>query len=193
MKNTRPGHWTGITTEPVFRSRVFDVYRSVKRRGDRTADFYSIEGADWTNIIPIDEQGNVILIEQYRHGIDTETLEIPGGLIDPTDLSPAEAALRELREETGYESSCVTLLGVIHPNPAIQRNRCYSFLALDARRATKPEPDEHEEIAVRPTPLTVIPSLVESGAISHALVVVAFSYLAIRHPSLFSWELSRTR
>lgn len=193
MKDERPGDWTGVTTERVFRSRVFDVYRSVKRRGDRLADFYAIDGVDWTNIIPIDERGNVILIEQYRHGIDGETLEIPGGCIDPGDPSPADAAIRELREETGYVSSHVSLLGVIHPNPAIQRNRCHSFLALDARRVADPASDEHEEITVRPTPLTAIPSLIESGSISHALVVVAFSFLTIRHPMLFSWDMGRAR
>ena len=190
MGDETPKGWTTLASDRAYQTRVFDVMRILKRSGTREGDFYVLSGADWTNIIPVDEQGNVIMIEQFRHGIERVTLEIPGGLIDPDDASPLEAARRELREETGYDGTRIVELGSIHPNPAIQQNRCHSFLALDVRRVAEPSPDECEDIIVRPIPLDRIPSLVASGEISHALVVVAFSFLALRHPDLFAWPLA---
>jgi ADP-ribose pyrophosphatase len=179
--------WETVTDERDYHCRVFDVRRSVKRRGNREHEFFVLDSPDWVNIIPIDERGDVIMIEQFRHGSGEPTLEIPGGMIDPEDDTPRDAACRELREETGYHSARVMPLGIIHPNPALQRNHCHSFLALDARRISDPSPDDGEDIIVRPVPLARIPSLIRSGVITHALVVVAFSFLAFHFPELLRW------
>ena len=69
------------------------------------------------------------MVEQYRHGSNTVELEIPGGMMDPGDASPVETAVRELREETGYEGENARVFGRILPNPAIMSNVCYTVLA----------------------------------------------------------------
>jgi 8-oxo-dGTP pyrophosphatase MutT (NUDIX family) len=119
------------------------------------------------------------MIHQYRHGIDEFTLEVPGGMIDETDASPLEAARREMREETGYDGDDVVPIGVIHPNPAIQPNRCHSFLARDVKLASSVSFDSTEECEVVLIPLDEIPELIRRGVISHALVVVAFHHLLL--------------
>jgi 8-oxo-dGTP pyrophosphatase MutT (NUDIX family) len=101
------------------------------------------------------------------------TLEIPGGLMEPSD-SPEEAARRELREETGYREETLIPLGAIHPNPAIQNNLCYTFLAENVFPAGQLVLDEREDIEVVLQPLSEIPRLIRDGAISHALVIAAF-------------------
>jgi 8-oxo-dGTP pyrophosphatase MutT (NUDIX family) len=101
------------------------------------------------------------------------TLEIPGGLMEPSD-SPEEAARRELREETGYREETLIPLGAIHPNPAIQNNLCYTFLAENVFPAGQLVQDEREDIEVVLQPLSEIPRLIRDGAISHALVIAAF-------------------
>jgi 8-oxo-dGTP pyrophosphatase MutT (NUDIX family) len=132
---------------------------------------------EWVNIIPVTADKQVVLIRQFRAGIRAHTLEIPGGMVDPTDAAPMEAARREMLEETGYDSSEIRFLGKIHPNPAIQDNFCHSFLASGAHRADQPKPESMEEVQTVLVPLDRVPALISSGEISHALVVVAFTLL----------------
>ena len=126
------------------------------------------------NIVPLTADDQVVLIRQYRHGVDGITLEVPGGMVDASDPSPLHAARREMLEETGYDAEDIVSLGSIHPNPAIQDNRCHTFLARNAVKLREPHFDTTEETEVVLVPLSEIPDLVRQGRISHALVVVAF-------------------
>jgi 8-oxo-dGTP pyrophosphatase MutT (NUDIX family) len=101
-------------------------------------------------------------------------------MVDAAEESPLLAARREMVEESGYDSARVGPLGVIHPNPAIQSNRCHSFVAFDVERRHVPSFDSTEETEVVLVPLARIPDLMRSGEITHALVVVAFHWLALR-------------
>jgi ADP-ribose pyrophosphatase len=94
-------------------------------------------------------------------------------MIDSEDPSPAVAAARELREETGYEAERLVPLGVVHPNPAIQGNRCYTFLAENARIVSEPQPDETEDIRIVLHRVEEVSRLLREGRITHALVVSA--------------------
>jgi 8-oxo-dGTP pyrophosphatase MutT (NUDIX family) len=87
-----------------------------------------------------------------------------------------ESAQRELREETGYASSQWIRLGVAEPNPAIQNNRCTTFLALNAEVVGPLEPDENEEIDVVTMSWDEIKAKVISGEIRHAIVLTAFYF-----------------
>jgi 8-oxo-dGTP pyrophosphatase MutT (NUDIX family) len=144
---------------------------------DRTEDwFYLIDAPHWINVIPLTDDGQVLLIRQYRFGTEEITLEIPGGMCDGSE-PPVEAARRELREETGHDASSLTELGWVHPNPAIQSNRCYTYLARGLTEVGDPEPDPHESFELVRVPLTRIPELIEQREITHALVVTAFKLL----------------
>jgi 8-oxo-dGTP pyrophosphatase MutT (NUDIX family) len=104
-------------------------------------------------------------------------------MIDAADASPLEAARRELLEETGYRAGEIVQTGVIAPNPAMQSNRAWSFLARDVEQVGAPKLDGGEDIEVVKVPLAEIPARVAAGEISHALVVVAFAYaLGLKPP-----------
>ena len=168
--------WKRQGGEQLVETPVFNVRRDHKATEDppRSMDFYVIEAVDWVNVIPITRDQEVVLIELHRHGTDETSLEIPGGMIDPEDSSPMAAGQRELREETGYASDTLLPLGVVHPNPAIQNNRCYTFLAPNALRVGRQDPDESESIKVVKVPLAQVPELIRNGRITHSLVIAGF-------------------
>ncbi len=167
--------WNILSSKLDRSYRIFDI-RTNRARSPRTGkdyDFYVIKSPEWVNVIPLTPADEVVLIRQYRHGIQDIALEIPGGLVDPGD-SPLAAAGRELYEETGYRGEEMISLGSVHPNPAIQDNRCHTFLARNAVFSGSRELDEKEDIEVVLKPLDEIPHLIKSGAITHSLVITAF-------------------
>ena len=183
MSARRPLHtWERLSAEIVYECRIFSLRRDRSRfsRDDAEHEFHVLESPDWCNIIPLTADEHVVMVRQFRHGLRAYTLEVPGGMIDADDPSPLVAARREMVEESGYESDRVEPLGVVHPNPAIQTNRCHSFVAYEVERRHVPSFDSTEETEVVLVPLTRIPELMRSGEITHALVIVAFQWLALR-------------
>lgn len=175
--------WRRLSAERFGAFRIFDLDRvRYERPSDGASrEFLVVDAPDWINVIPLTDDDRVVVVRQFRFGVDGVTLEIPGGMCDRGE-DPREAARRELREETGYDARDFVSLGSVHPNPAIQNNRCHTFLARGAFRAGDPQPDENEEIAVETVPLDDVPKLIADGTISHALVVAAFYRLGILSP-----------
>lgn len=170
-----PKHWTIISSSLDKSYRVFNLRTdcACSPRTKETHDFFILESSPWVNIIPLTSEDEVVMVQQYRHGIRSVTLEIPGGIVDPHD-SPESAAHRELMEETGYKADTLLSLGAVHPNPAIQNNLCHTFLARNVYLVGKQNQDEHEDIEVVLKPLSDIPRLIREGSITHSLVIVAF-------------------
>ena len=175
------GRWQRLDSEKILETRIFDIRRDESRspRTSRKHDFFVLETGDWVNIIPLTTSGEVVLIRQFRHGIGDFTLEIPGGMIDAEDASPLEAARREMREETGYDSPDVDALGWVFPNPAIQGNKTHMFVAKGAEKHCETAFDSTEETEVVLVPLAKVPELIAHSYISHALVICAFQRLGI--------------
>lgn len=176
-----PPPWTVEAETPLGEFRIFSLARVRARsvlRPDHAADFIVVKAPDWVNVVALTGDDQVVLVEQYRHGTQRVTLEIPGGMVDPGE-SFLEAGLRELLEETGFGGGTAELVGVVDPNPAFQTNRCGTVVVRGVTRLRDQDLDPNEEIAVRLEPLAAIPDLIRSGAISHSLVVVAFHHLAL--------------
>lgn len=167
--------WELLSSEIKADYRIFRlrVDRSRSPRTGEAHDFFVLESSDWVNVIPLTSEGQVVLVKQWRHATRSFTLEVPGGLLEPSD-SPEEAARRELLEETGFAASKMSYLGFVEPNPAFLNNRCHTFLARDVQRVSELNQDEKEDIEVLLRPMEEIPRLIREGAISHSLVVAAF-------------------
>jgi len=170
-----PKKWDILKSTPDKSYRVFAL-RTDHARSPRTGqahDFFVLESSAWVNVIPLTEANEVVLVKQYRHGTREVTIEIPGGLVERED-SPEAAARRELQEETGYREESLISLGYVEPNPAIQNNRCYTYLARNVCPIGEQKQDEKEDIEVILRPLADIPRMIREGMITHALVIAAF-------------------
>ncbi|HKK71252.1 MAG TPA: NUDIX hydrolase [Candidatus Krumholzibacteria bacterium] len=177
--------WERLSQETVARTRIFDLTLQMMRnpRNGVVRDINLLETRDWVNVVAVTTGHELVLVEQYRHGIDDVTLEIPGGIVDPGE-DPRDTAVRELREETGYEGTHVTSLGAVQPNPAILGNLCHTYLVEECRSAHDLELDVGEDIEVQTMPVGEIPGAIASGRIRHALVVCGIWWLATRRPDL---------
>lgn len=169
--------WRETERRTALSTRIFDVTERQCREDvtDKRGTFVRIDSPDWVNVVALTPERSLVLIEQFRHGVDELTLEVPGGMVDPGESAEA-AARRELEEETGFVSASWTQIGFVHPNPAIQSNGTTTFLALDARRAAAPRFDGTERCRLVLADWQDALELVERGLITHALVVNALFF-----------------
>lgn len=137
--------------------------------------YYTIEFADWVNVIPVTKDKKVVLIRQYRHSVEEITIEIPGGSTHPKESEPAEiAAMRELEEETGYTSGKLEFVGIQYPNPALLSNRMHTFIAWDVEKTKEQELDPYEDIETYEVTLSELRNLIETGKINHSIILGSF-------------------
>jgi 8-oxo-dGTP pyrophosphatase MutT (NUDIX family) len=169
-----PSRWEKLADTILARTRVFNLHSTRFRHPARNVeqDFVTIQPPDWVNVIAVTPDERIVLVRQFRFGIDGFSLEIPGGMIDAGE-DPVTAGVRELREETGFVGSDARLLGCVHPNPAIQTNRCHFLLVENAVASNNAEWDDDEEIAVSTESVAEVLRLARSGGITHALVLDA--------------------
>jgi 8-oxo-dGTP pyrophosphatase MutT (NUDIX family) len=161
----------GLTSEfGVFRVRR---YRARSPRTGEERPISVIDSDGWVNVVPVTPENEIVFVRQFRHGTQAFTLEIPGGLVDPGE-DPAEAARRELLEETGYAGGEPSLLGIVEPNPAILSNRCHTYLVRDAALVGQPSLEPGEDVVVATLPVREVPLAIADGRIAHALVICAF-------------------
>jgi ADP-ribose pyrophosphatase len=173
--------WRLGTRIPAAEYRVFKTafVDGIHPRTGATKRFSLIEAVDWVNVIAMTPDHQVVLIEQFRVGANEVCLEIPGGMVDPGE-TPAEAAARELAEETGYTAPRWHQLGRLSPNPAIMTNWLYTFLAEGAVQTGPQRLEGSEVIDLHLTTLAECHAAIRDGRIDHALVVAAFAHLAFR-------------
>ena len=96
-------------------------------------EFIVAHAPDWVNVVAVTPEGKIVLVRQFRFGSNALSLEVPGGVMEEGE-DPIAAGVRELSEETGYGGGKARLLGSVHPNPAIQDNRCH-FVLVEGRGA----------------------------------------------------------
>jgi len=171
--------WKVLSTREIFKTGLFR-FRSDQCElpdGRIMSNYYVMEFPDWVNIVPVTEDGRIVMIEQYRQAAGATFLEIPGGSMDPKSGEDAKrACLRELVEETGYVPDDLRLIGSHHPNPAMQNNRMHTYIGFGCRLLEKQNLDPYEDIKVVLKEIPEVIELILSGKLTHSIVVASLLY-----------------
>jgi 8-oxo-dGTP pyrophosphatase MutT (NUDIX family) len=182
-----PSRWTTFRTAEEADCRVFRLTRRTSRHeGDRReSDWFVIDTDDFVNVVALTDEREVVLVRQFRHGSETFSLELPGGMVDE-DEDPLAAGVRELREETGFVGKSARTFASCHPNPAIMNNRCHFVLVEGAQLASAVDWDEHEEMEVITLPIEEVYRACREGELTHSLTLAAllhFQLMTERRPA----------
>ena len=161
-----------LRSERVFDGKILSVrVDTVSLPGGGEATREVVEHKAACVIVPLDDDGNVVLVRQYRHSVSQVLLEAPAGVVEDSE-SPEECAQRELQEETGYAASDLTKLGDFWPSPGFCDELMHAFLA-SRLVPSRLEADEDENIQVVRYPLVRVVEMVRIGEIHDAKTIVA--------------------
>ena len=138
-----------------------------------------MEFRSWANVVALTKDRKVVLVRQYRHGAGMDFLEFPGGIIEDGE-DPLAGIQRELLEETGYQAAKIVEVGRLYPNPAMQTNQMFCYLAFDAEKVEEQSLDEGEDIEVELVSVDELIVLAKGGKFSHALDIAVF-FQALLH------------
>ena len=153
-----------IESQVVFRGRVFKVRKDkIRVTESRVSHQDVVEHRDSVTIVPLDSDGNLWFVRQYRHPVGGNLLELPAGVIEPEE-SAEECAYREIREETGMAAGNLREIGSFFMAPGYSTEYMYVFLATEL----DPDPldaDEDEFISIDKIPVEMALRMAKSGQI----------------------------
>ena len=174
--------WKEESCKTVFSCRIFKVGERVCRSPENTLQTFTVlDTSDWAIVIPVletEEGKKFVMVRQWRHGARELSLEFPGGVFEKGE-NAARAAVRELREETGYTAEKIEKLGEFNPNPAIMSNKVHFFLARDLKSPLEQDLDDDEYVEVENVPCEQVLGGLGKPPYIHALMGTAMAlYLA---------------
>ena len=146
--------WQVLDTKYSYRDRWLAVRSDTVRvpNGTVLSPYHTLEFPEWVCAIALTARREIVLVEEYRHGVGRLSFELPSGAPDEEGEDVLSAMKRELREETGFGSREWHALGSSTANTARQNNRVHSFLALDAERLSDQNLDPGEIISAHVLP-----------------------------------------
>ena len=170
-KPIKPHPWTVESSRVAYSDRFLThrMDRCVTERGHVLDPFHILEMNDWCHAVALTAAGELVLIEEYRHGCGRVIRGLPAGTVEKGE-DPAVAMPRELTEETGHVAETWIRLPTLWANPATQTNRVHNFLALGAHPAGIQDfdPGETIEVVLKPA-AEAIAELMTGAWMTHGL------------------------
>lgn len=172
----RPRPWERTASREIAEYEMFrlreDRSRSPKDGEEHT--FHIATSPPGVAVVAVTDDGQLVMVEQFRHGTRRLSLEVPCGMAEDGE-APEEAARRELREETGFEGGEPRVLGCFELNPSWQRAAVHAVLIAGVRRAGERDEDEGEDIRVRLVPAGEVRRRVLAGEVDAGPTLVALA------------------
>lgn len=172
-----------VRREQIYEGRVIRVRRDTirvnKASGPVDAVREVVETRNAVTLVPVDDDGNVLLVRQFRWAAAMPLLEAPAGMME-ADEDPEDSAHRELREETGHAADSLAYLGGFWMAPGYSTEYMHCYLATGLRPDPLPA-DEDEDIELVPVPWDDIPRLIREGEVRDAKTVAALQIAYFMH------------
>lgn len=137
--------------------------------------YYVLEYPTWVTAFALTKDEKVVMVKQYRHGLNVISTELPGGVVDKGE-TPEMAIARELKEETGFVFESYEYLGKISANPATTNNYMYIFLARGGEKVSEQNLDDTEDVEVLIHSIDEVKQLIKENGIVQALHTAAIFY-----------------
>jgi 8-oxo-dGTP pyrophosphatase MutT (NUDIX family) len=170
--------WEEEESKKVFQGRIFSIRENLCRSPDNELRTYTvIHSPDWVITVPVLKTHGgekFVMVRQWRHGSQELSLEFPGGVFEAGE-DAAQAAARELQEETAYKAGKIQKIGEFSPNPAIMSNRVHFFMAEELVHTGRQKLDEDEFIDVELVPPAEALQGLGRPPYIHALMGTAFA------------------
>ena len=170
-----------LATEQIYRGRAVNIRVDTVEKANGTKTTREVvEHSDCIAVVALDEQGNVLLVRQFRHAVDRFLLEVPAGGIDPGE-EPVDSVRRELQEEIGYFPQRIDKLGGFYATPGYGTEYLHCFVATDLVPARLVAEDTEDIELVRVSP-DEIPRLITAGEICDAKSIAALLMFLFMRP-----------
>lgn len=169
--------WSLLADDFILKTSVFEVRNFFCRspKDGLGKNFSILLCPDWVQTLAVTPDEKAILVRQYRQGTREISLELPGGVIEPGQ-TPLDAGRRELMEETGYATESFHQLATFRPNPAIQTNIVYAFVAENAILSGPTHFDPNEDLDLVLVPVKELRDFVLQGKINHVIMVATILF-----------------
>lgn len=162
-----------LTQSYRFEGRIMKArVDTVELPNGKTAEREVCEHVGGVGVLPVDEDGNVVLVRQYRYPYGVTMLEIPAGKIDHGPEGHLECGVRELREETGYTADRMTYMGEVYPSPGFLTEVLHLYCATGLHRGAC-EPDEDEFVETVHMPARELEARIGRGEIRDGKTIAA--------------------
>lgn len=172
MSGDREKHGERLGSREIYRGRTFDVdVDQVRLPNGREAEMELVHHRGAAALVPLLDDGNVLLVRQYRYAVGGYLLEIPAGKLD-NDESPETCARRECEEETGHRPTHLQPLGWIWTTPGFADEKIWLYLATGLEEATQGLEDD-EVLSIEKMPLTEAIEKAARGEIHDSKSVIA--------------------
>ena len=162
--------WKILSSKYISRHKYFTarVDKCEASDGKIVEEYFVVELPKTACALAITEDGEALMVKQYRHPVEKILLELPGGFIDDNE-SPEVAMKRELMEETGYEFASVEQVGIVAANPGVLNNYTALFLAKGGKQTGKQNLDHNEDIEIVTIPLNELKTMFLENKIVQSL------------------------
>jgi ADP-ribose pyrophosphatase len=137
--------------------------------------YYTLEYPTWVSAFALTKEGKVLMVKQYRHGLEVISTELPGGVVDKGE-TPEKAIERELKEETGYVFDSYEYIGKICANPATTNNYMHMYIAKGGIKKFDQSLDETEDVEVEVYSIDQVKQLMRENKIVQALHCTCMFY-----------------